>query len=250
LFDYPIYFAITLFFSTLFAIVGLGSSLVLIPFFTWIGFDFTFAKAMGAFINGSTTLSHSLQNIYAKKIEIFQVLPYILLSGLFAIFGALSSQYISETLQYLLFVGFIFISLFLLFSLHVQTASKISGNTFVIYFYIALIAFVSGLLGLGGGAVYLPLLIFFGMDTKESIYMVSAMIPLVSFSSFVVYAFIIPIDWLFLGVVALGAVLGGVIGARLTHKIQNDTFLKFFISAVLILIALQMSHSVWSKLWQ
>jgi len=248
LFEYFTYFSITLVFSTLFAVVGLGSSLVLIPLFTWMGLDFTFAKAVGAFVNGTTTLSHSAQNFYRKKIKLFEILPYILLSGFFAVFGALSSQYISENLQFILFIAFIIISLILLLFLHIGNSDKKEyQSSLFIYLFISIIAFMAGLLGLGGGAIYLPLLIYFGMSTKESIYMVSAMIPLVSFSSFIVYTFLIPIDWFFLGIVALGAILGGVIGSKLTNIIQNDRFLRLFISAILIIIALQMSYTIWNR---
>lgn len=213
-----------------------------------MGIDFNFAKAIGAFVNGTTTFSHTVQNIRKKETAIDSLMPLIVLSGFFAVFGAYSSQYISQTVQYLLFIAFILLAVILLFSMHLKSRKKSYTPHLFVYLSLSVIAFVSGLLGLGGGAVYLPLLIYAGMSTKESIYATSAMIPLVSLSSFIVYMTFIPMDWVLLFIVAIGAVLGGFIGAKLTHRIKNEKFLKIFISVILLFIAAQMSYKVWGML--
>ena len=242
------YFFLTFIFSTLFAIVGLGSSLVLIPLFTWMGLDFNFAKAIGAFVNGTTTLTHTVQNIRRKETALAALLPLVLTSGFFALLGAFSSQYIAESFQYVLFVLFIFLSVTLLYSMQSTQEREQYKLSVSIYLFVAFVAFISALLGVGGGAIYLPLLMYTGMGTKESIYATSAMIPLVSISAFLVYTTFVSIEWVLLFCVALGALLGGFVGARLTHKIKNENFLKIFISVILLCIAVEMSYNVWSML--
>ena len=99
---------------------------------------------------------------------------------------------------------------------------------------IASVAFVGGLLGVGGGAVYLPLFMLLGIDTHESISLTSLLIPFVSFSGFFAYTAIVQIDWMLLGVVGVAALFGGIVAQAVTKKITNERILKIFIAFLLI----------------
>lgn len=241
MFDYLLYFLITLVFSTLFGVVGIGSSLVLVPLFTILGIDFNFAKAIGLFANGVTTISMTLNNIQKKVFELKDVFVLVIVSSIFAILGAYSSNYISQEIVKTLFVLFIFLSLSLLYMGHVKVSSNSSNKEFVkICIIVGIISFVGGLIGVGGGAVYLPLLIYLGMKIKESIAITSALIPVVSFSAFFTYTTFVEIDWLILIAVALGAIMGGYFGSTIMHKIKNDKSLKIIMSILLVFIAIMM----------
>ncbi|MDZ7819170.1 MAG: TSUP family transporter [Aliarcobacter sp.] len=58
----------------------------------------------------------------------------------------------------------------------------------------------------------MPLLVYLGYETKKVAIMVSFIIPFSTTSAFLMYAYLIPIDWILLGVVALGALIGGLLG--------------------------------------
>ncbi len=116
-------------------------------------------------------------------------------------------------------------------------------NRKIIIFLFAIIALVSGLLGVGGGGLYLPLLICFGLKPKDSIIIVSALIPFISFSSFFTYWTYIHIDWRLILIVLSASMPGGLLGVYLMKKIKNDAVLKKFISAVLLAIALIMIYN-------
>jgi uncharacterized protein len=237
LLEYALYFFITLGVSTLFAIVGLGSSLVMIPIFTFFGIDFNLAKAMGLFINGTTTLSITVRNIKEESLRCRKVAPLVIISAIFALLGAYASNYISETFVKSLFVSFILLSLILLFSVNRENKITQNYNKAIFMIFIGFVAFVSGLIGVGGGLVYLPLLLYIGIRTKESIATTSALIPIVSFSAFFTYVTFVSIDWILLGVVSIGAILGGYFGHKITCKMENEKYLKIVISIFLLVIA-------------
>lgn len=238
--EYALYFFITLIASTTFAIIGVGSSLALIPLFTLMGVDFTFAKAVGLFANGTTTFFASINNIRHKLLDIKKVVPYLFFSIVFAVFGAQSSNYISESIVKVLFVLFIFLSLYLMYIAHNKENEQYRYTNTKTYLFISTIAFVGGLIGVGGGIVYLPLFIYFGFKTKESIAITTTLIPFVSFSAFFTYASFVKFDWLLLALVGFGAVLGGYFGNSIMHRIKNEKLLRILISVVLIFLALDM----------
>jgi uncharacterized membrane protein YfcA len=208
-----------------------------------MGLDFNLSKAMGLFINGITTLSLTLQNFKNNLIKFKEILPLFLISLVFAFLGAHGSCYIPQSVVKTIFALFIVLSLTLLLFGHIKSErSGLKSTPIVLYFIVMLIAFTGGLIGVGGGAIYLPLFLYLGIKTRESIAMTSALIPVVSFSAFFTYSSFVTIDWLLLLNVAIAAILGAFFAQKISKKIKNEKYLKIFISLLLVLIAVDMIY--------
>jgi len=225
---------LTLSASALFAIAGLGSSLVLIPLFTFFGLDFNFAKAVGVFINGITTLSLSIQNFKHKFLPLKDIVILVLVSSVFAFLGANGTTYISQSVVELLFILFILLSLVLLLLGNIKIEHSKVKRKKLPYLFVSAIAFIGGLIGVGGGALYLPLFLYIGIKTKKSIAMTSALIPVVSFSAFFAYSSFVTIEWVLLSLLSFAAFLGALIAHSLVKKIENEKYLKIIISLLLL----------------
>ena len=61
-------FFITLFLSTFFAMGGVGSAVALVPILHFLGVNFNLSKAIGLFVNTSTTITATIMNIKRKKV--------------------------------------------------------------------------------------------------------------------------------------------------------------------------------------
>jgi len=209
-----------------------------------MGLDFNLSKAMGLFINGITTLSLTLQNFKKKLISFKEILPLFFISLFFAFLGAHGSCYIPESVVKTIFALFILLSLALLFLGHFKSGDNSIKNTpIVLYSVVMLIAFTGGLIGVGGGAIYLPLFLYVGMRTRESIAMTSALIPIVSFSAFFTYSSFVTIDWILLLNVTIAAILGAFFAHKISQKIKDEKYLKIIISLLLVLIAAYMIYT-------
>ena len=238
--DYLLYFIITFFFSTLFGVIGLGSSLVLIPALSLLGVEFNFAKAIGLFVNGITTLSITIKNLKNGALSFVEIVPYLIVSIIFASMGAQATVFISQDIVQILLLLFIFLSVIMMFThLHLKPSQQ-EHSSFFIGSIVAVIAFVGGLLGVGGGAVYLPLFMLLGIETKKSISLTSVLIPFVSFSGFASYVTFVQIDWWLLAVVGIAAMLGGIMAHTITKKIENEKLLKYFIAFILLVVSIAM----------
>lgn len=238
--DYLLYFSLTFVFSTLFGVIGLGSSLVLIPALSLLGIEFNFAKAIGLFVNGITTLSITIKNLKSGAVSFVEILPYLTVSIIFSYIGAYATIYVSENIVQILLFLFIFLSVAMMF-IHLEyKTSKQQRSHFLIGSIISCIAFIGGLLGVGGGAAYLPLFMLLGIDPKRSISLTSVLIPFVSFSGFASYATFIQMDWVLLGIVGVAAMLGGIVSHTITNKISNEKFLKIFIAVILLGVGIAM----------
>ena len=238
--DYIIYFILTLFVSAFFALGGLGSAAALVPIFDMMGMPLNLAKAIGLFINSASTITASFMNILRRSVDIRFAMPLVISIIVSTPIGAYASQFVDEDIVrgiLVLFLGFS--SFMLLFGKKEQMFSY--TKKWILYPIGFFVGIISGLIGVGGGALILPLLVLLGWDAKKVSYAVSFVIPFSTLGAFFTYATFVKIDYILLLVVAVAAILGGFIGNRISHFHLSSVHIKKIIGVLLLLIALRLA---------
>lgn len=240
--EYLLFFFITIVVSSFFAMGGIGSAVALVPIFDFLGLGFNLAKAIALFVNTSTTLTATILNIKRKVLDIRFALPLVISSMLSAPLGAISSKYIDTTYIKWGFVGFLLFSATMLIFSKKETKLKYE-QAWILYAVGAIVGYISGILGVGGGSVIMPIMILLGFDAKKMAIAVSFMVPFSTFSAFLSYASFVQIDWILLSITAVAAIVGGYIGNRIMHFKLDAQHIKKIIAILLYLIAIKI---IWS----
>ncbi len=240
---YGIYFILTLVLSTLFAMGGVGSAIVLVPTFNMMGLPLNLAKAIGLFINTSSTITASIMNFFRGVLDIKFALPLIISIFIATPIGAWSSQYVPvEVVKWVLVAFLITASILLLYS---KRETKVVYDKVWILFLIGfVVGLISGMIGVGGGTLIMPMLILLGFDAKKAAYAVSFIIPFSSLGGFVTYLSFVKMDWILLGVVTVAAIIGGYLGDRIMHYRLTPAQVKKLIAILLLLLAGKMIYSL------
>jgi len=236
-------FFVTLILSTFFALGGVGSAVALVPILHFMGLEFNFAKAIGLFVNTSTTVTATIMNLKRKVLDIKFALPLAISLAFTAPLGAYLSKFIPEIYVKYLFVAFLFFAgSMILFG---KKEQKFHYNKpWVMVVLGGMVGVLSGLLGIGGGSLLLPILILLGFDAKKVAVAMSFVIPFSTFTAFLTYASMIHIDWSLLGSATIAAILGGYIGNYIMHFHLNQKQIKKIIGVLLYLIAIKMLLSL------
>ena len=232
-------FVITLILSTLFALGGVGSATALVPILHFLGLEFNFAKAIGLFVNTATTITATIMNIKRKVLDMKFAFPLAISLALTAPIGAYLSKFIPEIYVKYLFAAFlIFAGSMILFG---KKKSKFNfTKPWIMFILGSVVGIISGLLGIGGGSLLMPILVLLGFDAKKVAIAMSFVIPFSTFTAFLTYMSFIKIDWIMLGVATIAAILGGFIGNYIMHFHLNQQQIKKIIGILLYLIAIKM----------
>jgi len=240
---YLLFGALAFLFSTIFSMGGAGSGIALIPVLHFLGVDFTVAKAVGLFAGASTTITSSIMNLKRKVLDFALLWPMALGMLLFAPLGAWLSRFIPEDLVKALFV------LLLLYSASMMMFGKKRAlahitNRGALLGVGSVVGLLAGLLGVGGGNLLIPILIWLGFEPKKVAVAVSFVVPFSALSSFAAYASYVPLDWRLLLTVAAASILGGYLGNYLMHfKLRQDQ-IKKIMAAILYLLAFKMLYGL------
>ncbi len=237
------YFVLTLGLSTLFAMGGVGSAIVLVPIFNMLGTPLNLAKAIGLFINTSSTITASVMNFLRGVLDVRFALPLIVAILLATPLGAWSSQYVPvRTVKWILVAFLVVAALLLLY--RKRETKVVYDRTWVLFAIGFGVGIVSGMIGVGGGALIMPLLILLGFDAKKAAYAVSFIIPFSSLGAFLTYLSFVRMDWTLLGIVTVAAILGGYLGDRIMHYRLEAAQIKKLIAVLLLLLAVKMSYTL------
>jgi uncharacterized membrane protein YfcA len=115
---------------------------------------------------------------------------------------------------------------------------KMTFSTLIILLFIGLFAgILSGLIGIGGGIIMVPLLLLLGLSQHESqgTSLAVLSVPVTALAAFNYYKEGY-VDWKYAAIIAVFFVIGGYIGSKFAIQIDEKILKKIF-GVILLLVA-------------
>ncbi|MFO7665162.1 MAG: sulfite exporter TauE/SafE family protein [Desulfobacterales bacterium] len=240
---------ITLIFTTLLTIAGVGAAFILIPVFIALGIDVHVAMATALLLNSIAMICASYSFIKKDLIMWKVAIPIVIAATAFSPLGAYVSVGLNREVLLWLFVAFLlFAAGMMLFYKPVQSNLESSkGKQLISGISVGIFAgFLGGLLGVGGGNFIVPVLAWLGYNPKKASATSSFIVIFSSFSGFLGHATVGNISAQLLTFTAAGSAFGAIAGAWLmTEKLKKEQ-VKLIIGIVLLGIAAKMTWNLLS----
>lgn len=237
----------------IFSMLGLGGAMLYIPVFHWFGFNFkTVAIPTGLFLNGITALSAATYYLRQKMVDVKGGLPLVISSFIGAPVGAWVTRFVpTNTLIILFSIGMVVAGTKMILSsgkaepkelLPFRTRALITAASGLF------IGFIAGLLGIGGGFLFVPVLIAIGYPTKIAAATSSFVVVFSSFSGFMGHVaeghFHLPL----LIYTTIAVIIGSQIGARVMKERMKPKWIKQMFGILLIAVAIKLSWPYMSNI--
>ena len=230
-------------FSGLLAMAGLGAAFLFVPLFYYLGVPLAEATPTALLLNVVSLLFATI-NYWRGKLINFRVgLPVLIVAVILSPFGARLTPYVDKRLLLAMFAAFlVFAGFMMLFyqakkrERELSRAVEVSAGAGVG----GVAGFFGGLLGVGGGNFILPVLNWLGLDAKVAAGTTALIVVFSSLSGFLGHASLGGLDPVFIGVMAVMAAAGSIIGSQLMKTRLSSAQLKKFIGVLLWLIAAKM----------
>ncbi|TCK06416.1 sulfite exporter TauE/SafE family protein [Phorcysia thermohydrogeniphila] len=237
--DYLEISLISFFVSFIFGLGGLGSAVALIPILVFLGVPFHLARSAGLFTNVLSTLSATLHNLKKGLVDIKFALPIVVASMLFSPLGAYFSHFVPERLVGLAFALFLFFAGVMIY-IPKKGGNRESSSPIFPLFVGSLAGFVSGFLGVGGGALISPLLIVAGFNPKKVAAVTAFAVPFSSFIGFLTYWKMGSVDWKVVLFAGVPAVISGYLAAYLSHSYLSASLVKKLLGIIFFLFGVKL----------
>ena len=231
------------------SILGVGGGIIFTPTLTLLGFQPTSVSSTSLIAVAFTSISSTVSYARLRRIKYDTATKLAILSAPGAVLGAYLSAVISTELFKLIFsVILISAVIYMLFNSHFKERKVEKGESQyhqpVAYFCAFAAGVVSSLFGVGGGIIFVPLLlIMLGMrmyeaaPTSQFVIMISALIGI---ATHVMLGHPAYLHALSLGA---GAFAGGLIGAELSGRLR-ERLLQIFLSIYLLLVSCRLIFQV------
>jgi uncharacterized protein len=225
------------------SMIGLGGGFVVVPILTFFGFSPQLAASNSLFAAFSNAVASTASYAKQRRIEYSLGLKLGLLSIPGTILGAYISDEITPSLFKILFGAIILAS-----SLYIFLKRKMESKTrnFSKQIMILVIGasffagIISSLFGIGGGVVFVPLMVIaIGLSMKMAAPTSQFVLLFASFSGMIAHAFLGHPDFYQALFLSIGAFIGGLVGSRLSVQIEEKK-LRIIIVIVLIITAIKL----------
>lgn len=225
------------------SMIGLGGGLVVVPVLTFFGFPPALAASNSLFAAFSNAVASTISYAKQKRIEYSLGLKLGLLSIPGTILGALISDQITPSLFKILF-GILLVAS----SAYIYSKRKIESKVYntskqVMVLAVAASFFagiISSLFGIGGGIVFVPLMVIaMGLSMRFAAPTSQLILLFASASGMIVHSILGHPDFYQALLLAVGAFGGGLVGSRLSVEVEEKK-LKILVSAVMVVAAIKL----------
>ena len=225
------------------SMIGLGGGIVVVPVLTFLGFPPTVAASNSLFAAFSNSVASTISYSKQKRIEYSLGLKLGLLAVPGTLLGAIISTDITPDIFKILF-GFVLIasSVYIFLRKQLDSREKIISKQLIIFIIGAsfFAGIISSFFGIGGGIVFVPLMVVgMGMSMKKAAPTSQLILLFASLSGIIVHSLLGHPDFLQSGFLAIGSFFGGLVGAKLSLSVKERN-LKILISAVLLITAVKL----------
>jgi uncharacterized protein len=230
-------------FSGLLAMAGLGAAFLFVPLFYYLGVPLAEATPTALLLNVVSLLFATINYWRGNLINWRVGLPVMITAVILSPIGARLTASVNKTLLLGMFAAFlVFAGAMMLFykakkreqalSRPVEIAAGAGVGSVA--------GFLGGLLGVGGGNFILPVLNWLGLEAKVAAGTTAMVVVFSSFSGFLGHASLGGLNPTFIGIMAVMAAAGSIVGSQLMKTKVSNAQLKRMIGVLLWLIAIKM----------
>ena len=222
------------------SMIGLGGGVIVVPVLTFLGFPPTAAASNSLFAALSNAIASTVSYSKQKRIEYSLGLKLGLLSVPGTVLGALVSTDVTPNVFKILF-GFVLVSsaAYIFLRKKIETREKTVSKQMMVFAIGAsfFAGVISSFFGIGGGIIFVPLMVVgMGMAMKKAAPTSQMILLFASLSGVTVHSILGHPDFLQSGLLAIGSFIGGLVGARLSIDIK-ERYLQILVSVVILIAA-------------
>ena len=234
-------------FSGLTAMAGIGAAFLFVPFFYYLGVPLAEAAPAALLLN-AISLSLATINYWRGRLIDWRVaLPVGAIAVVCAPIGARLTPHVDKMILLLLFAVFLAFAGGMMLFYQSQARAQNAGSKKIWLVGAGVggpAGFIGGLLRVGGGNIIVPALNWLGLDAKRASATSAVAVVFSSLSGFLGHVTFGKMDLTFLGIMALMAAGGSLVGSQLMKEKLSSSQLKKVIGVVLWLIAAKMFFDV------
>ncbi len=228
--------------SFLFSMLGLGGALIYVPVLKWAGFPVKeVAIPLALLLNGFTTLIALIAYFKNKLVDVKGGLAMTVSAFVFAPVGALVSDKLPVNILLIFFsVAVLFAAGRMLFMSRRPEPKEILSfkKRAIIGALIGGFAgFIAGMLGIGGGFIMAPLLMWMGYETKKAAATSAFAVTFSSFSGFLGHVAQGHFNWTLTIILTAAVIIGAFLGSNFMATKAKSNRVKQIFAIVLFVIA-------------
>jgi hypothetical protein len=226
--------------SFVFAMLGLGGGMVFVPVLKWAGFSVKeVAIPLGLLLNGLNTLLALIPFARKRLVDWKGGMAMAAAAFVFAPFGAFTARFVPVHLVLFAFAVLVAAIRMLFFARRPEpdTIMPLRKRSVIGAFVGGFAGFMGGMLGLGGGFIIAPILMWMGYRTKEAAATTAFVVTFSSFSGYLGHIAQGQMNWRLTLVVVAAVAVGSQLGGGFMSTKAKPRWVKQLYAVVLLAIA-------------
>ena len=242
---YAVVFVIISLASFIFVMLGLGGAMVYVPVLKWAGFSMKeVAIPLGLLLNGLTALLGLFQYSRNNLVDWKGGFSMATAAFITAPVGAIVTNYVPADLLLILFAVVVLLAairmMFISRLPEPETLLSTQKRAVIGGLVGAFAGFIAGLLGVGGGFIMAPLLMWMGYKTKQAAATSAFAVTFSSFSGFLGHVAVGHFNWLLAALLSVAILIGSQLGSRFMIHKAKPKWVKQLYAVVLLAIAVKL----------